>query len=329
MSTEDEDESSLSSSSTDDPSHSDRTPEELDDPLSLPLLFNINDDEDGEGGDGDDLHHHNGEDDDDDQYAQLVRKWAQRVPIGLGFCPWAVKSQRQGLVRYVTCPAKNLSGVLEHVLVEANVLCQPQVTALSTTLVVCPHLVAWKNDFNAFDEFVRNLFRNHHDHSCNGDYAQEVTFVAFHPHFLRWRGLPEEITAGIVVQSHRRFGFQKSQEPSIATVTETNSALFGQRRVKVRFHDDNKEQHIPTDWVVRQQGTSNNEIGFERDEDSLLGPPLPDNAMHRAPYPTIHLIRNQDLGGLQAREVSRVKRKNAQRMMKLGWKVVEGCTMGA
>ena len=44
--------------------------------------------------------------------------------------------------------------------------------------------------------------------------------------------------------------------------------------------------------------------------------------MHRAPYPTIHLIRNEDLERLRARDVSRVKRNNARRMMELGWEGV-------
>lgn len=45
--------------------------------------------------------------------------------------------------------------------------------------------------------------------------------------------------------------------------------------------------------------------------------------MHRSPYPTIHMIVNQDLASLCIRDVSRVKRLNAQRMAKIGW---EGLT---
>lgn len=41
--------------------------------------------------------------------------------------------------------------------------------------------------------------------------------------------------------------------------------------------------------------------------------------MHRSPYPLIHIIVNQDLASLCMRDVSRVKRLNAQRMAKLGW----------
>jgi hypothetical protein len=51
--------------------------------------------------------------------------------------------------------------------------------------------------------------------------------------------------------------------------------------------------------------------------------PLPDNVMHRSPYPTIHIIVNRDLASLCIRDISRVKRMNAQRMAKLGWDGVD------
>ena len=44
---------------------------------------------------------------------------------------------------------------------------------------------------------------------------------------------------------------------------------------------------------------------------------LIDNLMHQTPYPTIHLIRNDDLVQLSLKDVSRVKRYNIQRMKKL------------
>ena len=70
------------------------------------------------------------------------------------------------------------------------------------------------------------------------------------------------------------------------------------------------EQYVPIDWFVVDDGAPR-------------GRPLPDNAMHRAPFPTIHLIRNRDLATLRMCDVSRVKRKNAVRLMKLGWEGVE------
>jgi hypothetical protein len=267
--------------------------------------------------------------------------------------------------------------------------------ALMTTLVICPAVEDWKNRFDVFDHFVRSLSlarpRQRRSENSNLDsgsdkssddrcsqsqdstetssysYHQqlsEITFVAFHPSFLRWRGLPVDTTVGSVVESHRRFGLQKSPQTFVATVTETSSTMdncvFGHRRVKVLFHDDNKEQYIPTDWVkglmkhrsdrddYHRIKTRSSQIdiyddcnsGSDSDKRShelnnlkdcsadvcpykVIGPPLPDNAMHRSPHPTIHLIQNVDLGKLQARDVSRVKRKNAQSMMKLGWEGVE------
>merc|ERR1739845_38263 len=94
-----------------------------------------------------------------------------------------------------------------------------------------------------------------------------------------------------------------------ATIIDTSSSVFGMQKVKVRFHDSMREEYVPIDWFVPSVNG--------------VGAPLPDNAMHRSPHPTVHLIRNDDLITFCARDVSRVKRRNAVRMMKLGWEGVE------
>jgi hypothetical protein len=45
-----------------------------------------------------------------------VRAWVLKVPIGLGLCPWAVKSQRKGFVRIVTCESDLSSDVVDMML---------------------------------------------------------------------------------------------------------------------------------------------------------------------------------------------------------------------
>jgi hypothetical protein len=293
--------------------------------------------------------------DDDDQYSAQVRLWTKRVPIGLGLCPWAMKSQRQGRLRYRTCEGNMPSDVAILILSEAKALVfgcgdgggegvggvtsssSSSSLPLSSSLVVCPHVTAWNEDFQVFDEFVRGFERVWHEQLSKENLQQTISLVSFHPQFLRWRGLPKGINVGSVVQSHRGMGgFQKSQETYSATVIETGNSVFGLRKIKVRFHDDSKEQYVSTDWLVilssapSQPSSSHEESGggssgssgsedINHDDDVRLGPPLPDNAMHRAPYPTVHLIRNEDLGKMCIRDVSRVKRKNARRMMKLGW----------
>jgi hypothetical protein len=351
------------------------------------------------------------DDDDDDLYVRNVRRWVQRIPVGLGLCPWAVQSQHLGRIKYRTCLATTPCDVEDCINEEVRALVvsdddlgddngdgaeddddddddkkKNQIGSrrrrrrrLMTTLVICPNIGVWKDDYDTFNSFVQNLQSQQHK-SChyydqsggcvsnNNQQQQEedltnnkhhhhnttniesnhhqVTFVAFHPLFLRWRGLPDGITVGSVVQSHRRFGLQKSQETMTATVIETGIdnaiisnehtktrrntvPVFGLRRVKVRFHEDNREQYVPTDWVVvtikdfTEGSEDDGDYNNGKNNDAPQAPALPDNAMHRAPYPTIHLIHNSDLGKLQARDVSRVKRKNAQRMMKIGWDGVE------
>jgi hypothetical protein len=276
---------------------------------------------------------------DEDEYdaAQQVRLWTERVPIGLGLCPWAMKSSRLERLKYTTCHDTTPCDVALRILAEAKELlygcCQTAAATasgsltdtdvvppsppppLTSTLVVCPHVPAWNDDFQVFDDFVKKFPQQ------NSILFQHLTLVSFHPQFLRWRGLAAGIKVGSVVQSHKGIagGFsKKSSNVFPATVLETNNPVFGQRRIKVRFHyhddddlHDKKEQYVPVDWLVDTDSSGS----------SLLGPPLPDNAMHRAPYPTIHLIRNEDLV-IPCRDVSRVKRKNAQRMMKMGWKGV-------
>ncbi|CAB9531299.1 expressed unknown protein [Seminavis robusta] len=242
----------------------------------------------------------------DTSHATLVLRWTQQIPIRLGLCPWAMKSQSLRRLRCTTCLATSPADVAKQVISEVEMLC-PQYgldsgtdLAWSTTLVVCPFVDAWNAEFGAFDGFVRSLSRDlqslslcdYDDPARSYELLQEVTLVAFHPRFLRWRALPACVDIGSTVQSHKGMGgFRKSTETFPATIIDTTTPVFGRRKIKIRFHHDSKEQYVPIDWIV-----------FEQDQ--LLGEPLPDNAMHRAPYPTVHLIRNQDLASLCVRSVS-------------------------
>ena len=254
---------------------------------------------------------HANTDDDDDQYSAEVRVWVRKVAIGLGLCPWAIKSSNGGLLRIVTCEANTSTDVANIIEKEIKSLLGEGTPPLSTTLIVCPHMTTWK-EFEPFDEFVQSGIKQQ---LSDEDIVENVTLVAFHPQFLRWHGLPSEVGVGSTVQSHWGMIGQKSQQTANATIIETNNKAFGLRKVKVRFHDTveglgRKEQFVPTDWIDFTNVSSS-------------PPPLPDNCMHRSPYPTIHIISNQDLASTSIRDVSRVKRFNAQRMAKLGWDGLE------
>lgn len=240
------------------------------------------------------------------EYAARVQSWSDRVPIGFGLCPWAGTARSRGCLRYVTCDGDVPVDVATCMLKEAELLTSVDVAPLSTTLIVCPHVTAWK-DFNVFDDWVRS---GSNERFQEGILGEAITLVAFHPEFLRWYGLPEDVEVGSVVQSHWvGMAGSKSADTLSATILETRSPIFGMHKLKVRFHGDIGEQYVPIDWFADSAGGAR--------------APLPENAMHRAPHPTVHLIRNEDLKTLCIRDISRVKRQNATRMMKLGWEGVE------
>lgn len=258
----------------------------------------------------------------DSPAAALVQQWVHAMPVGLGLCPWAIKAQRTGRIVYTT--AATIEPVAVTVRQQAQVLLtRPDDEPWHTTLLVLPHLTQWKDNFEAFDTLVTQL-----DEEMQ---QQGVTLVAFHPAFLRWRGLPNGVGVGSVVHAYRRVvcpttgRWIKSETTHLAQILQTVTRPFGQRRIRVRYLDNDNsktttttfarsEQYISMDWCEFFGNNNNN-----NNNDASTRPPLCDNAMHRAPCATIHLIRQVDLQRLTARSVSRVKRINAQRTSRLGW----------
>ena len=285
-------------------------------------------------------------DDDEDVCPEQhqTQQWTHHIPIGLGLCPWAVKSYNKGLLRYVICNSENPHDVALCVQQEAqrfDTSCHEE-PPWSTTLVICPYVKEWNESFPLFDRFVSKDIWDEISSSRQEDQnpsllseniQDQITLVAFHPNFLRWHSLPDGVTVGSVVQTHYGNIGQKSVETLPATIVETCNKAFGMRRVKVRFATDTgddacacgnnrrKEQYVPTNWICATRNSDNHDNGDGEREI------LPDNAMHQAPFPTIHIIANSDLANLSIRDISRVKRKNAQRMMKLGWDGVQRCLM--
>jgi len=283
--------------------------------------------------------------DEEEVYSSRVQDWTEKVPIGLNLCPWAKLSHKEGRIKYVTChknvqtPQQASSIIwteIEKLLGEFNNnnnsnACPHHQQTLSlppwsTSLVICPHVQAWRTDFKAFESFVKNFGSDSSTESYETTTVEKsaahqrssaIALVPFHPLFLRWRGLPETISQGSTIRCHRGLvGFSKSPDAHPATVVDLRPQGFGRRRIKVRFHDSKNDsktnngkavQCIPVDWVVVDDEIENSEKGHQR-------PPLPDNAMHRSPYPVVHILRNKDLEALSIHDISRLKRRNAKRM---------------
>jgi hypothetical protein len=257
-------------------------------------------------------------------FMSMTQAWTRKVPIGLGLCPWAARSDAKGLLQYVICEETNPSDVALKLVDEARKLIgesdnsNKEETAFwwRTTLLVCPHTSTWQDDFGLFDEFVKTQQQlwKEMEESGNDDIpslSSNITLVAFHPLFIRWRGLPNGTKEGDILLCRK----PKKSYPSLATLLEESTRPFGRRKVKVQFHDDGRKCFVDTKdcSLLPEQATDDNER-----------PILPDNAMHRSPYPTIHLIRNQDLARLSLPDISRVKRKNMQQMTRLAFDRMDG-----
>jgi hypothetical protein len=224
----------------------------------------------------------------DDQYCTETRNWTECVPIGLRFCPWAITSKRQNRIKYISCLATDPLDVFDFIINEIKILCFEELSSsssssspplpLSTTLIICPFIEEWNNDFTVFDNFVKKFWKeqnrgepkyghhdvlqvpnndNDNDNSRDDEINNErkelmlffqqlqnqITLVSFHPKFARWRGLPYNIKVGSIVQCRQGMsGFIKSQEIYSAKILETSNSIFGQRRIKVQFLEHGREQ---------------------------------------------------------------------------------------
>jgi hypothetical protein len=274
--------------------------------------------------------------DDKNAYSSSVRDWTEKVPIGMNLCPWAKLSQKKGRIKYVTCheeiqtPQEASTIIWNEIekLLGNSQRSNRSLPPWSTTLVICPHVKVWKSDFKAFEAFVKTFGNKGNESEQQPPTPPQagIALVPFHPHFLRWRGLPETISAGSTVRCHRGLaGFSKSPEAHPATVLDLRPPGFGRRRVRIRFHDTpkgelepdpkremgNTEQCVPVEWVVLLDGCGTDDLNKNK---NYHRPPLPDNAMHRTPCPVVHILRNEDLEGLSIHEISQLKRRNAKRM---------------
>eukprot|EP00927_Polykrikos_kofoidii_P059703 TRINITY_DN54842_c0_g1_i1.p1 TRINITY_DN54842_c0_g1~~TRINITY_DN54842_c0_g1_i1.p1 ORF type:complete len:435 (-),score=49.70 TRINITY_DN54842_c0_g1_i1:173-1477(-) len=246
---------------------------------------------------------------------QDTRFWTDRTVLGLGLCPWASQAARSDLIRFVTCEARRPNEVARFVYAEAASLVDVGTPSLSTTLIACPSVVVWRSDFERFETWVTKS-------PLLDRLERVVALVAFHPIFSRWRDLATAgVTRGGVVLSHfEEEDGERSTRVLPAEVLELDPAVVGVRRVGLRFLDDGVEQWVPQEWIISSVGSgkplsrgmgtnpalrsrrrrkNGGNVGLPSDEEAPERYLLADNWMHRAPWPTIHLIRRADLDTLQ------------------------------
>ena len=75
-----------------------------------------------------------------------VRKWIERIVIGLDLCPFARQPLETGRVHFVESVASNLEELMAELMSEMAQLCDPQTNA-ETTILVIPNLLTDFDDF--------------------------------------------------------------------------------------------------------------------------------------------------------------------------------------
>eukprot|EP00747_Dinoflagellata_sp_TGD_P220588 gnl/TRDRNA2_/TRDRNA2_92547_c1_seq1.p1 gnl/TRDRNA2_/TRDRNA2_92547_c1~~gnl/TRDRNA2_/TRDRNA2_92547_c1_seq1.p1 ORF type:complete len:388 (+),score=51.80 gnl/TRDRNA2_/TRDRNA2_92547_c1_seq1:125-1288(+) len=240
------------------------------------------------------------------QYAKAVESWTDRFIVGLGLCPWAVESQNQGKIKYVTYQGRAATEVARLVLAEAARITSNKAAPFTTTMIICPHIVEWR-DFTVFQDWLYWDIYDMYTRSEAQNLQASVTLVPFHPEYLKWHALPADVQVGSTVQSYlKRLDGSRSFDTVPVEIVTTDPAVAGARRVGVRY---NPGERMTT-------------LAIEDLAVDSIGPPLPDNYVHRSPYPTVHLIRREDLNDIRSsggfEQAAKMLLHNAKLMEQLG-----------
>lgn len=246
-----------------------------------------------------------------------VQDWLDGVVLKHGLCPWAPLSLQNDGLRIVTSHASDEAAVFEDIVDESERLFRADAPSLSTTLLACPDVEGWRDDFEAFDRFVSTA------EAALRDGPMGLSLVAFHPSFARWQQLPQEVLAsleegalsgegggaggvaeggaaagaGAEVWAHfeeeyaagRQVLHRRSAAAERAVVLGADEASVGVRKVAIRFCDGT-EQLLPIEWVV---ATATAEASPPRAP--AARPRLADNWLQQCPVPTVHLLRGDEL----------------------------------
>lgn len=256
-----------------------------------------------------------------------VRHWLTEFIVRHHLCPWAAGAD----VRIFVSNATNEFEAMDDLKSETiRLLTVEPGSRLPTTLVVCAGVRPWADDFPRFDEFVRFAQRQ--------EEMIDVSLVAFHPQFARWRSLPPgtpgALKVGDAVFTHYweaymdeagehvfdhtsgPCSYHKSAAPVSGVVESIDENKLGMRTVRIRFHDL-KVENLDADEDDEEEDSDDGwaDVPLEFVYQDPNAPLLGDNLLHRSPVPIIHILHGEDLNeeAVHAGEefVDRLQARNA------------------
>lgn len=222
----------------------------------------------------------------EDENCRAVGEWIDQCVIGLQICPWARPAKEARRLRVVSSTAITEDEVLADLLQEAQKLPQEDhfestEGVVTTTLLVCPHVSAWK-DFDAFYAYFVNELGE-------GEALAEslgLTVVAFHPDY--------SVHDSAVDEGDR----------VVLEVTENGDEVIG--TIMETLGDPSLEQQEQQQLArVRADDGSVRTVAFPLHDESADFA----NLASRAPRPCLHLLRNSELDRATGDEEAIVQRR--------------------
>ncbi|CAE7609716.1 unnamed protein product [Symbiodinium natans] len=202
------------------------------------------------------------------KHARAVRKWLEDVVIGFGFCPWAAPAD----IRVVTSKSSTANEVLADLAEEAEELWQPGSAGSKTTLVVCPNVKAWNQDFRHFHAF----YTWHLDGGFAMAEPMGVKVVPFHPTFALARTPPKNGDTIYVP------GPDGQNAKALVMDQDVGKDEAGEFCMAVQFE-------------TGEQGLIRHACVMAKASEDCTDQDLSDNFTSRAPRPVLHLLRIPDL----------------------------------
>lgn len=105
-----------------------------------------------------------------------VRRWLERVVVGLNLCPFAGRPLREERVRIVVSNATDEVALLTDLQLELARLDDTPARELETTLIAIPSMLADFADYNDFLDRVDELLQEF-------EWEGEYQVASFHPHY--------------------------------------------------------------------------------------------------------------------------------------------------
>ncbi|OLQ11993.1 hypothetical protein AK812_SmicGene4142 [Symbiodinium microadriaticum] len=195
------------------------------------------------------------------EHCGAVRAWLDEFVIGRGFCPWARPAEKRRNIRIVESTGKDPDEVIFDLLAEAEALPEGPGFDGGATLL-------GKLGSGFLEEF-------------------DMKVIAFHPKYLRY---------GFSVEEGDRVAIANADgTSSSALVLDEEGGVHpddGEELLDVRF-DDGQEFLVRYSSIITKLAVDDD--GEERAADDSSGDAA--NLLSRAPRPTFHLLRMEDLEG--------------------------------